>query len=77
MKTYSVADFKANFSDILSMVQDGEEVAIAYGKRKEVVAVLSPKQKVKPVRKLGTLEHKGKVIIHDDWKMTAEELLGE
>jgi antitoxin (DNA-binding transcriptional repressor) of toxin-antitoxin stability system len=74
MKTYSVTEFKAHFSEILAMVRGGEEVAIAYGKKKEVVAVLSPKEKV--MQKLGALE--GKVIIEfaEDWAMNAEELCG-
>ena len=76
MKTYSVADFKAHFSEILGMVQEGEEIGISYGKKKEVVAILVPKKKQKK-RVLGALEGKVKIEFGPDWKMTAEELLGE
>jgi antitoxin (DNA-binding transcriptional repressor) of toxin-antitoxin stability system len=76
MKTYSVADFKANFSEILDMVQAGEEIGIAYGKKKEIVALLVPKPKEK-TRVLGAMKGKMKAEFAADWKMTAEELLGE
>jgi prevent-host-death family protein len=76
MKTYSVAEFKAQLSEILDIVQEGEQVAISYGRKKEVVAVLSPQPKKKPI-KLGVLEGKGSVVFSDDWAMTEEEFLGE
>ena len=42
MKQVSVADFKANFSDWLDAVRQGERIAIQYGRRKEIVAILTP-----------------------------------
>jgi antitoxin (DNA-binding transcriptional repressor) of toxin-antitoxin stability system len=42
METMTVGDFKANFSEVLKKVLNGEEVAISYGKRKEIVARLVP-----------------------------------
>ena len=40
MKTMTVGDLKTNFSEILKYVQQGEKVAIAFGKKKEIVAFL-------------------------------------
>jgi antitoxin (DNA-binding transcriptional repressor) of toxin-antitoxin stability system len=43
MKVMSVGKFKTNFSQVLKRVQAGEEIGIAYGKSKEIVARLVPK----------------------------------
>jgi len=42
MQAINVGELKANFSEILKRVQDGEEIAILFGKRKKVVAKLVP-----------------------------------
>lgn len=77
MKTMSVGEFKANFSDVLKRVLAGEEVGISYGKRKEIVAKLVPKTAGKKSRrKIGILEGKGKVTFGADFKITDEEFLG-
>jgi len=76
MKTYSVGEFKARFAEIIEQVRAGEEIIISYGKRKENVAVLIPDAayKTKKIR-LGLLRNKT-LKIHDDFKMSEEELLG-
>lgn len=77
MQTMTVGDFKTQFSDVLKKVMDGEEIAITYGKKKEVVARLVPKnQSKKPPRKLGIWEGELQVKFAKDFKMTGEELLG-
>ena len=77
MRTMTVGDLKANFSEILKDVQSGEKVAIAFGKKKEIVAYLVPKISEKPKKRpLGLLEGKGTVTFADDFKMTEEEFLG-
>lgn len=77
MKTMSVGEFKANFSEVLKLVLAGEEIGILYGKRKEIVAKLVPKSGGKqPRRKLGLLESKGTIKFGTDFKMTEEEFLG-
>ena len=71
----TVGEFKRDFSAVLKRVQAGEEIAISYGKNKEIVARLVPKDAAqKSKRKLGVL--KGKVQFHPDFKMTEEEFLG-
>ena len=42
MKTLTVSELKANFSDVFSTVlKTGEAVGISYGKKKEGVATIS------------------------------------
>lgn len=73
----SVGDFKANFSEALKKVLAGEVIGISYGKSKEIVARLVPKENIKkPGRKIGILEGKGKVVFGKDFKMTEKEFLG-
>lgn len=76
MKTYQVGEFKTHFAEIIEQVRAGEEIIISYGKKKENVAVLIPyaAYKTKKIR-LGLLQEKT-LTIHDDFKMSAEELLG-
>lgn len=76
MKTFAVGDFKTHFSEMLELVRSGEEIIISYGKKKENVAVLIPyaAYKTKKIR-LGLLQDKS-FKVHDDFKMTEEELLG-
>ncbi len=77
MKTMSVGEFKAKFSEVLKKVLAGEEIAISYGKSKEIVARLVPKIPAKKQRRnIGILEGKGRVHFGDDFKMTEEEFLG-
>jgi len=75
MKTFTVGDFKTHFSEMLERVQSGEEIIISYGKKKENIAVLIPyaAYKTKKIR-LGLLQDKS-FKVHDDFKMTEEELL--
>jgi prevent-host-death family protein len=75
MTVMTVGEFKRDFSAVLKRVQAGEEIAISYGKNKEIVARLVPKaSSEKSKRKLGIL--KGKVQFRADFKMTEEEFLG-
>jgi antitoxin (DNA-binding transcriptional repressor) of toxin-antitoxin stability system len=77
MRTLTVGDLKANFSTILKNVQHGEEIAIAFGKKKEIVAYIIPKElRPKTKRILGLWEGKGTVTFNEDFKMTEEEFLG-
>ncbi len=77
MKTMSVGEFKANFSEVLKLVLAGEEIGILYGKKKEIVAKMVPKTiEKKPRRKLGVLEGKGKIKFGTDFKITEEAFLG-
>jgi prevent-host-death family protein len=76
MRTLPVGELKTNFSSILNDVKAGEEIIISYGKKKENVAVIIPYTiyKKKNRIKLGLLKDK-KMKIHENFKMTEEELL--
>ena len=43
MKTLTVGELKRRFSEILKEVQSGETIAVAYSKKKEIVAYLVSK----------------------------------
>jgi antitoxin (DNA-binding transcriptional repressor) of toxin-antitoxin stability system len=79
MKTLQSAEAKTHFSSILKLkdVEAGNEVVIAYGKKKQTIAVIIPYEKWKKSQKreLGTLEGKMSVSFRDDFKMTDEEII--
>ncbi len=76
MKSLTVGEFKAQFSEVLELVQQGESVGVLFGKNKKPVAKLVPMTRAKKKkRKLGILEGKGSVIFADDFKMTEEEFI--
>ncbi len=77
MKSLPVGEFKAQFSEVLEKVQQGETVEIVFGKKKTPVALLVPINGSKPLkkRKLGILEGKVKFKFAKNFKMTDEELL--
>ena len=76
MKTLPVGELKAQFSEVLELVEKGESFGILYGKKKKPVAMIVPysDKRTKKERKLGLLEGKIEVKFHDDFEMTEEEL---
>ena len=77
MKSLSVGEFKAHFSEVLEKVQQGESIGITYGKNKKLVAEINPskKHKTKKKRKIGIMDGKMKIVFAENFKMTDEELL--
>ncbi|MEZ0485194.1 type II toxin-antitoxin system Phd/YefM family antitoxin [Fibrella aquatica] len=77
MRTMTIGELKAHFSDVIQDVKSGEEIAVAFGKKKEIVAYLIPKEARTPVkRQLGILANKGQVTFGADFKLTDDEFLG-
>ena len=78
MKTLPVGELKAQFSEVLEKVRNGESFGILYGKTKKPIAMIVPFREVEEnkERKLGILDGKVKITFSDDFKMTEEELLG-
>jgi antitoxin (DNA-binding transcriptional repressor) of toxin-antitoxin stability system len=78
MKTLPVGELKAQFSEVLELVKNGESFGILYGKKKKPIAMIVPfeEKNNKKERKLGILEGKANVTFALDFKMTEEELLG-
>jgi antitoxin (DNA-binding transcriptional repressor) of toxin-antitoxin stability system len=77
MKNLQVGEFKANFSEVLEKVKQGESFGIVYGKNKKLVAEINPPKKKhnNKKRKLGLLEGKVKYVFADNFKMTEEEFV--
>lgn len=77
MKTLSVAEARTNFSALLKEVELGNEIGIAFGRKKETIAVIVPIEEYKKIktRKLGTLEGKVKVEFSENWSITEEEFI--
>ncbi len=78
MQTVTVGNFKASFSQILDQIRGGESITIAYGRRKQAVAVMVPYQQyMQAKRKLGMLQAYGSVEIGKEFKMTDQDLIGK
>lgn len=77
MHTYTTAELKAHFSDVISEVREGETVIVTYGRRKEKVAAIVPYEQlnVRAPRPLGVLEESAGYRAVDDFEMSDEELL--
>jgi antitoxin (DNA-binding transcriptional repressor) of toxin-antitoxin stability system len=78
MKTLPVGEIKAQFSEVLERVKQGESFGILYGKKKKPVAMIVPylDSEERKERNLGILDGKVKVTFADDFKMTEDEFLG-
>ncbi|HQO04106.1 MAG TPA: type II toxin-antitoxin system Phd/YefM family antitoxin [Spirochaetota bacterium] len=76
MKTLQVGELKSKFSKVLDYIKNGEEVTISFGKKKEKLAVIVPYSKYKKGihRELGILKNKASFEIHNDFKISDEEL---
>lgn len=73
MLAMTVGELKANFSEVLERVQQGEEVHILYGRARKPVARIAPLKEDLPPRKIGLLKGKLKYTIGDDFKFKSEE----
>lgn len=78
MKIFSVGNLKANFSQALEDIKNGEEIIIEYGKKHERLAVIIPYKKFKQVnRKIGILEGEASYKIKKDFQITDNELFSK
>jgi antitoxin (DNA-binding transcriptional repressor) of toxin-antitoxin stability system len=77
MKTLPVAEVRTNFSSLLKEVESGEEIGIAFGRKRETIAVIIPINEYKKIKakRLGTLEGKVTVEFKENWAISDEELL--
>lgn len=79
MKSLPVGEFKAQFSEVLEIIEQGGSVGVLYGKNRKPIAKLVPMKgndpKKKGKRKLGLLKGKMNVIFAPDFKMTEEEFI--
>lgn len=78
MRTLTIGEFKAHFSDVLTAVQAGESVVVCYGRKKERVAALVPYAEFAAQagkRPLGLLKGRAGFSVADDFKLSDEEFL--
>jgi len=77
MRTVQYTEAKNRFSSILKDIENGNEVAISYGKDNRTIAVITSydRWKKKQKRKIGTLEGKMSVEFSNHFSITDEELI--
>jgi antitoxin (DNA-binding transcriptional repressor) of toxin-antitoxin stability system len=77
MKTMTVGEFKARFSEALDAVRAGETIIVAYGRNRRKIAAMVPYAEVTKAAKrpLGLLKGKARVGFARDFKLGDEELL--
>jgi antitoxin (DNA-binding transcriptional repressor) of toxin-antitoxin stability system len=78
MKTMPVGELKAQFSEVLEKVKQGESFGIIYGRKKKPIAMIVPyaEKTNKKDRVIGLLDGKINIKISEKFEMTEEELLG-
>ena len=78
MKTMPVGELKAQFSEVIEKVKQGESFGILYGRKKKPIAMIVPyaENKKKKERKIGLLDGKINIKISENFQMTEEEFLG-
>lgn len=79
MKTLPVGELKAQFSEVLEKVKQGESFGILYGRQKKPVAMIVPYEEMalKKARKIGLFDGKITIHISEDFEITEEDLLGQ
>jgi prevent-host-death family protein len=77
MKTMTVGEFKARFSEALDAVRDGETIVVTYGRNHRKVAAMVPYAELKKPRKrpLGLLKSKVRVTFGRDFTLTDDDFL--
>lgn len=77
MKTMTVGQFKARFSEALDAVRGGETIIVAYGRSHQKVAAMVPYSDLPPTAKrpLGLLKGKARVRFAKDFALEDESLL--
>jgi antitoxin (DNA-binding transcriptional repressor) of toxin-antitoxin stability system len=77
MKTMTVGEFKARFSEALDAVRGGETIIVAYGRSRRKIAAMVPYAGLKQAarRPLGLLKGKAKVGFAKDFELGDDDLL--
>jgi hypothetical protein len=52
MRTMTVGEFKAQFSEVIEQVRKGEEIAVTFGKKKQIIGYFKPEIAVKKRERL-------------------------
>lgn len=77
MKTMTVGEFKARFSEALDAVLGGETIVVSYGRNHQKVAAMVPYAQLRKMEKrpLGLLRGKAAVKLARDFDIDDETLL--
>ncbi len=78
MRTLTIGELKAGFSEVISAVQAGESIIVCYGRKKQRVAALVPYAEFSADagrRRLGALKGKGGFSLRKGYVMSDEEML--
>lgn len=73
----TVADFKAKFSEVVALVDEGKEIAVTYGRSKKIVGYFtknSQTTKKYPIQRTLGVFADGSFEMESDYKMSPEEL---
>ncbi len=75
MKTMTVGEFKAKFSEVIAQVKKGEEIAVTFGKKKEIVGYFKPEVATPKKREhiIGLLEETPGYYMAKNFCETTEE----
>jgi hypothetical protein len=75
MKTMHIGEFKAQFSDVLEWVKNGDMIRVVKGRSNELVGYFTLKSNETPIkkRKLGIAAGKGKVKFIGNINTSEEE----
>lgn len=76
MKTMTVGEFKARFSEVIEAVKKGEAVTVSYGKNHRPIGIFQPFEEKARKRKLGILSGKASFSLGKSFEITEEEFLG-
>ena len=77
MKTMTVGEFKARFSEALDAVREGETIDVSFGRNHRKVAAMVPYSELKAAKKrpLGLLKSKARIRIASDFTLTDDDIL--
>lgn len=78
MRTLTIGELKAHFSEVIGAVQAGESVVVCYGRQRKKVAALVPYAQFAnsiEKRQLGPLKGKASFRLAQDFAITDEDLL--
>lgn len=78
MRTLTIGELKAHFSEVITAVQAGESVVVCYGRKRERLAALVPYAEFSATtgkRPLGLLKGRARFALADDFTLSDEDLL--
>ncbi len=77
MKTMTVGEFKARFSEALDAVREGETIVVSYGRNHRKVAAMVPYSEIKAAKRrpLGLLKSRARIRIGKDFGLSDDDFL--